>query len=87
MLTWKGITVWFTADGETAIGFEVVGSVALCLADPVGPPDRREAALREFDAYCFDRGWIPCLFAAGQATADLAPAIELEARSRWPRTA
>ena len=79
MLTWKGITVWFTADGETAIGFEVAGSVALCLADPVGPPERREAALREFDAYCFDRGWIPCLFAAGQDTADLAPAMNWSA--------
>ena len=37
MLTWKGITVWFSEDGRTAIGYEVVGSVALCLADPVGP--------------------------------------------------
>ncbi len=75
MLTWKGITAWFTEDGETAIGYEVVGSVALCLADPVGPMERREAALREFDAYCFRRGWIPCLFAAGKATADLAPVL------------
>jgi len=75
MLTWKGITVWFSDDGATAIGFEVVGSVALVLADPVGPIDEREAALRAFDGYCFDRGWIPCLFAAGQASADIAPAI------------
>jgi phosphatidylglycerol lysyltransferase len=79
MLTWKGITVWFSADGDTAIGFEVVGSVALCLADPVGPIAKREAALREFDGYCFDRGWIPCLFAAGQETADLAPALHWKA--------
>jgi lysylphosphatidylglycerol synthetase-like protein (DUF2156 family) len=75
MLTWRGITAWFTADGATAIGFEVVGSVALCLADPVGPPERRQAALAEFDDYCFDRGWVPCLFAAGQDTADLAPTV------------
>ncbi len=72
MLTWKDITAWFTADGETTIGYKVVGSVALCLADPVGPLEKREAALREFDDYCFRRGWIPCLFAAGQQTADLA---------------
>jgi phosphatidylglycerol lysyltransferase len=75
MLTWKGITVWFAADGATAIGFQVVGSVALCLADPVGPPERRQAALAEFDDYSFDRGWVPCLFAAGQPTADLAPSL------------
>ncbi|MET0143223.1 MAG: phosphatidylglycerol lysyltransferase domain-containing protein [Ilumatobacteraceae bacterium] len=75
MLTWKGITVWFADDGNTAIGFEVVGSVALVLADPVGPLEQREAALRAFDSYCFERGWIPCLFAAGQASADIAPRI------------
>jgi lysylphosphatidylglycerol synthetase-like protein (DUF2156 family) len=75
MLTWRGNSVWFTADGHTAIGYQVVGSVALCLADPVGPIEEREAALRAFDAFCFDRGWIPCLFAAGQASADLAPRL------------
>jgi phosphatidylglycerol lysyltransferase len=75
MLTWKGINVWFSDDGGTAIGYEVVGTVALCLGDPVGPPAQREAALRAFDTYCFDRGWIPCLFAAGQECADFAPSI------------
>ena len=75
MLTWRDITAWFTADGETTIGYKVVGSVALCLADPVGPLEKREAALREFDEYCFRRGWIPCLFAAGQQTADLASGL------------
>ena len=39
MLTWKGNTIWFSTDGETAIGYRIVGSVALCLADPVGPLD------------------------------------------------
>jgi phosphatidylglycerol lysyltransferase len=79
MLTWKGITVWFSEDGRTAVGFQVVGSVALCLADPVGPIDRRAAALHAFDDYCFERGWIPCLFAAGQASADLAPGLAWKA--------
>ena len=75
MLTWKGITVWFSDEGDTAIGYEVVGSVALCLADPVGPIEKRQAALHDFDRYCFQRGWIPCLFAASQATADLGPGL------------
>jgi phosphatidylglycerol lysyltransferase len=75
MLTWKGINVWFTDDGRTAIGYQVIGSVAVCLADPVGPGDEKEAALRAFDDYCFKRGWIPCLFAASQECADLAPAL------------
>ena len=75
MLTWKGNTVWLSADGQTAIGYRVVGSVALCLADPVGPLDQRVEALKEFDEFCFDRGWIPCLFAAGVETAELAPQL------------
>jgi phosphatidylglycerol lysyltransferase len=79
MLTWKGISVWFSSDGRSAIGYEVVGSVALCLADPVGPVEGRLSALTEFDAYCFEQGWIPCLFAANQATADMAPQLRWKA--------
>jgi lysylphosphatidylglycerol synthetase-like protein (DUF2156 family) len=75
MLTWDGNSIWFSANGETAIGYRVVGTVALCLADPVGPPGERLAALQEFDRFCFDRGWIPCLFAAGAETAELAPEL------------
>ena len=75
MLTWRGITTWFSPDGRTVIGYEVVGSVALCLADPVGPLEARAQALRDFDAFCFERGWIPCLFAADQASADIAPSL------------
>ena len=73
MLTWKGNTIWFSTDGETAIGYRIVGSVALCLGDPVGPLGTRAAALKEFDEYCFRHGWLPCLFAAGTATAEAAP--------------
>jgi phosphatidylglycerol lysyltransferase len=75
MLTWKGNTIWFSANGETAIGYRVVGTVALCLGDPIGPPGERLAALHEFDRFCFDRGWIPCLFAAGAETAEYAPEL------------
>jgi phosphatidylglycerol lysyltransferase len=89
MLTWDGISVWSSADGRTAIGYEVVGAVALCLADPVGPLEQRGTALAEFDAFCFQRGWIPCLFAAGEGTADLAPdlgwkAVEVAGDSVMP---
>ncbi|MGH9119636.1 MAG: bifunctional lysylphosphatidylglycerol flippase/synthetase MprF, partial [Acidimicrobiales bacterium] len=79
MLTWEGNTLWFTPDGGTVIGYRVVGSVALCLADPVGPSEQRLDALHRFDQFCFDRGWIPCLFAAGQESADLAPQLRWKA--------
>lgn len=75
MLTWPGTAVWTSADGRTALGYRVVGSVALCLADPVGPPEARREALRAFDAFCFDHGWLPCLFAADGVTAALAPEL------------
>ncbi len=75
MLTWRGITPWFSADGETAIGYHLAGSVALVLGDPVGPPAARASALHEFDRFCFDNGWIPCLFSAGEDTASLGPAL------------
>ena len=75
MLTWEGNTIWLSSSGATAIGYRVVGAVALALADPVGPLEERLVAMKEFDRFCFDRGWIPCLFAAGQGTADLAPEV------------
>ena len=79
MLTWEGNDLWFDSAGTTVIGYRVVGSVALCLADPVGPIESRLAALREFDELCFERGWIPCLFAADAETAVLAPAVHWKA--------
>ncbi|MCD9623280.1 bifunctional lysylphosphatidylglycerol flippase/synthetase MprF [Rhabdothermincola salaria] len=68
MLTWPGTTVWFAPSGTTAIGYRVVGTVALCLGDPVGPAAERADALARFDEYCELRGWTPCLFAAGADT-------------------
>jgi phosphatidylglycerol lysyltransferase len=83
MLTWRGNTIWFSADGRTAIGYRVVGSVALALGDPVGPHDARGDALAAFDRFCFDHGWSPCFFAAGELTRDLAPALpELEFKGK-----
>ena len=66
MLTWKGNTIWFSADGRDGdrlphrrLGRAVPGRS--------GRPARTGArgALKEFDDYCFRHGWIPCLFAAG----------------------
>jgi phosphatidylglycerol lysyltransferase len=79
MLTWPGTTTWTSSDGRTAIGYRIIGSVALCLGDPVGPPEDRQAALAELDRLCFRRGWIPCLFAAGATTAAIAPELRWKA--------
>ena len=79
MLTWKGSDSWFSSNGKTGVGYRVVGTVALALGDPVGPIEERLEALREFDRFCFVHGWIPCFFAAGQATADMAPELRWKA--------
>ncbi len=87
MLTWKDITVWISDDGETAIGYEVIGTIALCLADPVGPPDRREAALREFDDYCFHSRLDPVPLRRRCRTRRPSHRHSAGSRSRSPRTA
>ena len=79
MLTWKGSDSWFSASGTTAVGYRIVGTVALALGDPVGPIEERFEALEEFDRFCFVHGWIPCFFAAGQATANMAPKLRWKA--------
>ena len=79
MLTWRGNIDWFSSSGDTAIGYRVVGTVALALGDPIGPADERLDALREFDDFCFDHGWIPCFFAADGTTRELAPQVRWKA--------
>jgi phosphatidylglycerol lysyltransferase len=75
MNTWKGSTDWFSANGNTAIGYRVVGAVALALGDPIGPLEERQSALREYDSFCVHHGWLPCFFGSNQQTADLVETI------------
>ena len=88
MLTWTGNTVWFSDDGRTAIGYEVVG-IGGAGASPTrsgrSTSARRRCASSTGTAStgAGSRACSP----PGQATADLAPGARLAARSRWPRTA
>ncbi|USX51839.1 bifunctional lysylphosphatidylglycerol flippase/synthetase MprF [Lentzea sp. HUAS12] len=71
MTTWRGNQYWFTPDGETAIAYRVVSTIALTVGDPIGPA--RVDAVRGFAEFCARNGWTPCLYSVG---ADTRAAVE-----------
>ncbi len=68
MTTWRGNEYWFTPDGETAIAYRVVATIALTVGDPIGPAP--VAAVRGFAEFCAHNGWTPCLYSVGAETRD-----------------
>ncbi|MFI6102085.1 phosphatidylglycerol lysyltransferase domain-containing protein [Lentzea sp. NPDC051213] len=68
MTTWRGNQYWFTPDGETAIAYRVVATIALTVGDPIGPA--RVEAVRGFAEFCAVNGWTPCLYSVGAETRD-----------------
>ncbi|MFI9006139.1 bifunctional lysylphosphatidylglycerol flippase/synthetase MprF [Actinosynnema sp. NPDC053489] len=73
MTTWRGNQYWFTPDGETAIAYRVVATIALTVGDPVGPA--RVDALRGFAEFCQENGWTPCLYSVDAETKALAESL------------
>ncbi len=57
------------AGGSTLVAYAVRNAVAVACGDPVGPPAARGPGAREFVVHCRRRGWTPCFFATGAATA------------------
>jgi lysylphosphatidylglycerol synthetase-like protein (DUF2156 family) len=66
MTTWRGNQYWFTPDGENAIAYRVVATIALTVGDPIGPA--RVEAVRGFEEFCARNGWTPCLYSVGTET-------------------
>jgi phosphatidylglycerol lysyltransferase len=62
MITWRGNSYWFTADGRAVIAYRVLSSVALTTGEPVGAPDARRRAAAEFARFCAENGWTPCFY-------------------------
>ena len=73
MASWNGNDYWFSADGGVAIAYRVRSGVAITTADPIGPKDLIENAVREFAAFCADNGWIPLFYSV---SSDLLPLFE-----------
>ncbi|MDT7578097.1 MAG: lysyl-tRNA synthetase, class, partial [Pseudonocardiales bacterium] len=62
---------FFAADGEAFIAYTYIGGYALVAGDPIGRRESVVAVLDEFLAFCSDRGWIPALLAAREASMPL----------------
>ena len=73
MRTWPAFSTWTSPDGQVAIGYCVVGTVAIAIGDPVGPGSALRAASSGFRRFCHHAGWTPCWFAATAALRDAAP--------------
>ncbi|WP_329789812.1 DUF2156 domain-containing protein [Lentzea sp. DG1S-22] len=69
MTTWRGNQYWFTPDGETAVAYRVVATIALTVGDPIGPA--RAEAVRGFAEFCARNGWTPCLYSVGAETKEV----------------
>jgi lysylphosphatidylglycerol synthetase-like protein (DUF2156 family) len=62
MGTWPGNVYWFSADGESAIAYRVIGGIAVTLSDPVCPPERAERTIAEFVQFCDANSWVPVFY-------------------------
>jgi phosphatidylglycerol lysyltransferase len=73
MRTWPAFSTWTSRDGHSAISYCVIGTVAIAIGDPVGPPSHHADAIAGFRTFCRYAGWTPCAFAATSAFVDAAP--------------
>lgn len=71
MGTWTGNRYWFTEDKTTVIAYRVTATVALTMADPIGPVEHRQDALRGFAEFCQANNWTPCLYSINPMTAQM----------------
>jgi phosphatidylglycerol lysyltransferase len=55
---WQDKSFFFSPSRESFISYRMVGGVAFCLADPVGPDTDIEAVLRAFISFCTENGWL-----------------------------
>lgn len=60
--TWEGNSYWYSADRQCAVAYRLVGDVALAIADPLTPVDRRADTVRAFVDHCIGRGWVPVFY-------------------------
>jgi phosphatidylglycerol lysyltransferase len=56
------------ADGAGLVGYAVRRAVAVACGDPLGPPEHRPRAVRDFLDHCQRNGWTPSVFGAAEPT-------------------
>ncbi|WP_168203726.1 DUF2156 domain-containing protein [Humibacter ginsenosidimutans] len=62
MTTWPMTSYWFGDDGETVVGYRVVGGVAIAIGSAFGRRDARADAMLAFARHCDERGWTPVFY-------------------------
>lgn len=62
MTTWPLTSYWFGPDGSTAVGYRVVGGVAITVGAAFGDPTKAADAMAGFARHCDDRGWLPVFY-------------------------
>ncbi|MFI6446107.1 bifunctional lysylphosphatidylglycerol flippase/synthetase MprF [Kitasatospora sp. NPDC050543] len=70
--TWDGNHYWFDAQGQAAVPYRVLATVALTTGDPFGEPEARARAVAGFARYCDSRGWTPCFYSVTPGIRDAA---------------
>jgi hypothetical protein len=75
MATWPDKSYFHTPDGHSVVAYERHAGVAVALGDPIGPPERRGAAVSTFAAMCEHTGSVPCFFSVTTDTAALAAVL------------
>ncbi|MDR6199937.1 phosphatidylglycerol lysyltransferase [Microbacterium sp. SORGH_AS428] len=71
MTTWEGNH--YARVSESIVAFQSRASVALVLADPIGPEEDARAAVSAFIDSAERAGLVPCFFSAGERTRDAVP--------------
>ena len=64
MATWKGNHLFFAGNQGAFLAYRVHRGIAVALGDPVGLVQDRSRALREFQLFCRERGWMPVILGA-----------------------
>jgi len=55
---WPDKSYFFSPSSESFISYRMVGGIAFCLADPVGPDRDRETVIEAFLKFCAENGWL-----------------------------
>jgi phosphatidylglycerol lysyltransferase len=54
---WPDKSFFFSPSRESFFSYRMVGGVAFCLADPVGPEGDRDTVIKAFLKFCGENGW------------------------------
>ena len=64
---------FFTANEQVAVPYVLSGNFAVALANPIGPPSLRAAAIADFTIFCRQQDWDPVFYSI---TADMVPVFQ-----------